>query len=124
MMKTMGKALNKVPDALHMSSDVDERACCAVATCQSCLCCCTICTTIYAVWAKKEAAKAQVVFNDAQHGYIPGQKNGDPIPPPVPYVHDKKGQNTSNFYAFSRAPEAPDWVDPHHQKGHVEHAPK
>ena len=42
-MKSMGKALNKVPDALHMSEDVDERACCALLTRD---CCCCGCLTL------------------------------------------------------------------------------
>ena len=43
MMKLMGKALNKVPDMLHMSADVDERACCAVLTHDCCCCGCLSC---------------------------------------------------------------------------------
>ena len=67
MMKLMGKALNKVPDALHMSEDVDERACCAAVTCE---CCCIgyrACIDLCAVWAARAALKKD---NSETQGYV------------------------------------------------------
>ena len=65
----MGKALNKVPDALHMSSDVDERACCAIATFYSCSCCLSMCANIFVDRAKKEADKERAASNIYQSVY-------------------------------------------------------
>lgn len=55
--KSCGRALNYVPNALHMTHDPDERACCAAVT--SCCatnvvfpCCCGCCSFVYALLAQ------------------------------------------------------------------------
>ena len=70
MMKSMGKALNKVPDALHMSEDVDERACCALLTRDCCCCGCGICASLCAMWGLGEDAKDTSYARAETEAYI------------------------------------------------------
>ena len=60
MMKSMGKALNKIPDMLHMSADVDERACCAVLTHDCCCCGCLSCLILLGSGADAKSQRANV----------------------------------------------------------------